>query len=705
MKKLLLTIFTVIIGLYVNAQFAYRSVTSGNWNAIATWERYNPVNDTWSAATTGQIPGAQDSVFIQASQTVTLTQNQSCLNLAMQNAAGIKLALNDFTLEVGGTIGAFTNPVATFAFPLTYTATVNLAINNGTNGAGVIRFIGATRNIFNQGQWGANPANWNCEFALNNGSTGTLPGNFKAGRITIVSGTVFANNDFRPDGAAASTGDIIINSGATLRVNGSIARTGTATNTIDSIDIYGTLEMGGTPSNQNLSAVNFRVNNGGKFVKINNNALNTTITNRDWAIGSTLEYAGTANQTIGGEFPNTLAKVVINNTNGTVNFSGNRYITDTLIMTAGNISIATTDSLTLGVTKTGTLIYTSGTIVGKLNRYIASTTTGNILFPVGTANDYRPINANFVSAPMSSGNVSMFHIDSGANNQTITSFLDGTFNIDRISQSYWGGSINNGLLATNITLTCTLTGQTGILNASTTRVVGSSDNGASYGSLGGSHVNGSGVTAIRSGFQVNSPLNFRIHLGGNSISNPLPVNFKSFTATKSENGVNLKWITASESNNNLFEVQRSDNGAKYYNIALVKGSVNSNTATTYTFKDVDSKVGTYCYRLKQVDLNGAFEFSKTTCVEFEVVKNNTNEVVTTPNPFNDKLQVKYNSLSAVTVNIQILDLIGKVHHNINMQANKGETMFSLETDNLPMGIYFVRINNNGIVTTQRIVKK
>ena len=185
----------------------------------------------------------------------------------------------------------------------------------------------------------------------------------------------------------------------------------------------------------------------------------------------------------------------------------------------------------------------------------------------------------------------------------------------------------------------------------------------------------------------------------------LPVKYNSFTAQKNNSDVILKWTTTAENNNSGFEVQRSDNGAKYYNIAIVKGAVNSNTATTYTFKDVDTKAGTYCYRLKQVDLNGAFEFSKTTCVEFEVVKNNTNEVVTTPNPFNDKLQVKYNSLSAVTVNIQILDLIGKVHHNINMQANKGETMFSLETDNLPMGIYFVRINNNGIVTTQRIVKK
>lgn len=705
MKKLLLAIMTAFVStLAAYAQFSYRTVASGNWNAITTWERFDASTSTWSAATTGQIPGSLDSVFVQAGHTLTITQNESCLKLALNNASGQRLNLNDFQLEITGTIAAFSNTVATFAFPLTYTSNLNFSIANGTNGSGKIRFTGSTRNLFTPGQWGANPANWNCEFALNNGEIGTLPGNFKAGRITLFSGTIIANNDLRPD-AGTNSGDLVINSGATLRVTGSISRTGTLTATIDSIDVSGTLELAGSSTTQNFSTVNLRVNNGGRIVKINNNALITTITNRTWATGSTLEYAGTANQTVGGEFPGTLPKVVINNSGvgSAVTFNGSRYIADTLIMTSGNILIGATDSLTLGINSTGTLLHTSGNIIGKFNRFISSSTTGNILYPLGTTTTYCPVNVNFIAAPISGGNASISYVDNGNNNQTITPFTDGGLSIDRISQSYWAGSINNGLLATNITLSCTLTNQQGITNSALTRVVGSTDNGTTYGSLGGSHISGSGFSASRTGFQVNSPLNFRLHLGGNSISNPLPVVIKSFTASKGDNGVNLKWSTASESNNKGFEVQRSVNGAKYQTVGFVKGNGNSNVVKTYSFTDANSTTGNICYRLKQIDFNGASEFSKVVCVNVELEK--TTGVFTTPNPFNGSLHLKYNSATEGTANVQIIDMLGKSHQNTNMIVNKGENTLTLDTDALPVGIYFIRVTNGAEVTTQRIVKK
>ena len=186
-------------------------------------------------------------------------------------------------------------------------------------------------------------------------------------------------------------------------------------------------------------------------------------------------------------------------------------------------------------------------------------------------------------------------------------------------------------------------------------------------------------------------------------STALPVQFKSFTTTKGDNAVNLKWSTASESSNKGFEIQRSVNGAKYQTVGFVKGTGNSNIIKTYSFTDAHGLTGNICYRLKQIDFDGASAYSKVTCVNIEAVK--TTEVITTPNPFNTSLHIKYNSLNDGSANMQIIDMLGKTHQNTNMSVNKGENMLTLDTDALPLGIYFIRITNGTEVTTQRIVKR
>ncbi len=183
----------------------------------------------------------------------------------------------------------------------------------------------------------------------------------------------------------------------------------------------------------------------------------------------------------------------------------------------------------------------------------------------------------------------------------------------------------------------------------------------------------------------------------------LPVQFKSFTAAKGDNVVNLKWSTASESNNKGFEVQRSVNGAKYQTLGFVKGNGNSNVVKTYSFTDANNTIGNICYRLKQIDFNGNSEFSKVACVNIELEK--TTGVFTTPNPFNGSLNLKYNSVTEGTANVQIIDMLGKAHQNTNMIVNKGENTLTLDTDALPVGVYFIRVTNGAEVTTQRIVKK
>ena len=80
-------------------------------------------------------------------------------------------------------------------------------------------------------------------------------------------------------------------------------------------------------------------------------------------------------------------------------------------------------------------------------------------------------------------------------------------------------------------------------------------------------------------------------------------------------------------------------------------------------------------------------------------------MITTPNPFNASLNVKYNSLNEGSANMQIIDMLGKTHQNTNMIVNKGENTLTIDTEALPLGIYFIRITNGTEVTTQRIIKR
>ena len=194
-----------------------------------------------------------------------------------------------------------------------------------------------------------------------------------------------------------------------------------------------------------------------------------------------------------------------------------------------------------------------------------------------------------------------------------------------------------------------------------------------------------------------------IRVGLSWSAGTLPVQFKSFTATKGNDAVNLKWASASESNNKGFEIQRSVNGAKYQTVAFIKSAGNSNVSKSYSYNDMPSTSGSVCYRLKQFDFDGANTYSKVACVNIEAIK--TTEVITTPNPFNTSLHIKYNSLNDGSANMQIIDMLGKTHQNTNMSVNKGENMLTLDTDALPLGIYFIRITNGTEVTTQRIVKR
>lgn len=89
----------------------------------------------------------------------------------------------------------------------------------------------------------------------------------------------------------------------------------------------------------------------------------------------------------------------------------------------------------------------------------------------------------------------------------------------------------------------------------------------------------------------------------------LPVELIAFTATLNQGIVLLNWETASETENDGFWVQRSQDGLNWENIGWVDGALNSSEHVLYSFEDRNPLLGNGYYRLKQVDMNGAHEYS------------------------------------------------------------------------------------------------
>ncbi len=184
----------------------------------------------------------------------------------------------------------------------------------------------------------------------------------------------------------------------------------------------------------------------------------------------------------------------------------------------------------------------------------------------------------------------------------------------------------------------------------------------------------------------------------------LPVTYKTFNVIQAPDANILRWTTASESNNSHFDIQRSADGKNFETIGKVKGHGNSMKVNAYQYSDnAYLTAKTIYYRLKQVDYDGKFELSKTISISNTATK--AGIAATLPNPFNDELSVTISSGSATTATIELMDMIGKLHHTAKEQLVAGSNIITINTTDMPDGIYFVRLNYNGETFTQKVIKK
>ena len=176
----------------------------------------------------------------------------------------------------------------------------------------------------------------------------------------------------------------------------------------------------------------------------------------------------------------------------------------------------------------------------------------------------------------------------------------------------------------------------------------------------------------------------------------LPVELVSFEAQAKNEQIYLYWQTASETNNEGFEIQRSVDGSTFRKIGWVEGYGNSSDVLKYQFTDREAQPNQlYYYRLKQLDFDGKFEFSKTVTAK---VKNENVVVVNDilPNPSSARqVTLPVFMPEEGMVEYEIFNSVGAIVKEDSTTLEKGDNNLRMELQSLSAGQYFVKIQIDG----------
>jgi photosystem II stability/assembly factor-like uncharacterized protein len=183
----------------------------------------------------------------------------------------------------------------------------------------------------------------------------------------------------------------------------------------------------------------------------------------------------------------------------------------------------------------------------------------------------------------------------------------------------------------------------------------------------------------------------------------VPVELLSFTANLTNKKILLAWQTATEVNNLGFEVERRSDDEIWNNLGFVEGHGNSTLPNSYSFTD-NNPIGesTFHYRLKQIDLDGKYEYSDE--IEVEIIPNEYVLYQNYPNPFNPTTKISYQISNESKVIITIYDILGKeVATLVNESKKPGRYEVELNANNLASGTYICTLVAGDFVESKKMV--
>jgi len=189
-------------------------------------------------------------------------------------------------------------------------------------------------------------------------------------------------------------------------------------------------------------------------------------------------------------------------------------------------------------------------------------------------------------------------------------------------------------------------------------------------------ISGLGYASKASGI---SPYGFNLSI--------LPVVFNSFYVARNNNNVVLNWSTARELNNNSFEVQRSFDGSSWTVMAIVLGAGNSSSVQQYSFTDKNMTAAVAYYRIRQVDMNGQYEYST-----IKSIKANETAPATRIYAGNNTVNIEFNKEIKNPIAVRIISMNGQVVAQCAPQ--QAAYRITMTVNNNIKGAYVVQLNDN-----------
>jgi hypothetical protein len=492
--------------------------------------------------------------------------------------------------------------------------------------------------------------------------------------ITQLLNTITVSQD------AVFTGGIFIGALANMTVRNLTIDGTVFSTTAGFLNVSGNLRIDGVAFAQTLGTVNF---NGSSLQTI-------TINNPIGVVG--------------------FFNMIVNNSGSGLALGGNLKVTNELNMTQGNVALNGYDFMLGILTATGTLTYNSGymTGLGTFSRWFPITTVLlNISigdsrghFPMGEGNKNRSVWIGARNGVITTGGlISVSHTDVDAITN-LTAFTDGGESINRRNNTAWnishtGIALSLGLWGNGMEVRIEGEGLKGVNDYSKLRMVRATD-------AIGTFMSSTGSNAIP---QVNraglSLLNNTFYFGGNSGFSPLPVKLIRFTAEESGVQTVINWVTSSERNNSHFVIEKSTDGKSFHAIGSVPASGNENKVSAYAFTDMNSPEDVSYYRLKQVNVDGTYEYSSV------IVTANDHDALAAltvyPNPVTgDELNISLGV--AGTYHLTVSDLSGRTILNRDIQAGGGEpASISMDRAQIPAGVYMLKISNGSDALFSKII--
>lgn len=594
--------------------------------------------------------------------------------------------------------------------------------------------------------WGTAPCNalpsCSIDAVITSAGTGrqpTISANMSVRNITINSGgSLRLKSPFILDvcGNFINNGTFIAEPGSTVRLSGTantnqtISGTLTGTNSFSNFVINKPASSGVVIFNSNVDvAGNFTTINGtsvlninGKYLRVGGNFTNfngsTTFTGIG---GSTVEFYSNLNQV----FTNTnstlsLNSVRINKTGGKLYLNGNSFssmnIDFILTLTSGQIVTRALSSLEVNVKN-----YLPASVIGhNATSYIDGTLRRKISNPVGPSSPPIPASYDFpVGDSLSPGGYELANIT--FTSSTLVFDLQAIFNPWPAGPPNPGPVASECLVATYANLPLFNNGYWTFKRSTTT--FGGNYNVALF-NTGFTNNTGLGWTVVKSDTLSNPSLSSSWRLQGacvisstpgntqrSSMNAPakdstsfnhfyttaqtniaLPVELLYFNAEPKGESVYCTWETASETNNDYFEVERSYDGTEFITLGIVNGFGHGTSTSTryYSFPDNDPCKTNRYYRLKQVDIDGRFSYSDIVAIN---CSDNKNLFTVYPNPGSDYISTSFYEKNAGIIFLQWVDVIGQIVKEESHQAVKGLNKITTDISEINSGIYYLRLKN------------